>query len=593
MGDSTELLPVATGNERWRKGYLTPPVPYDERALPPDRRGWSPDYGERAVPKGKGFITDFVFHTRGFETPTLSVVWSALFLLASAVKREAWISWVPRPLYPNLYMLVIGPAGRVKKTTAVAEIGLPILEGFQQYIRNVNISGMKNIQVLKDKATPEAMLQTMLPENRPGVDLYLRDESGDFLKGEDGVAVVYKKTSETSIIISELSTFLTKRSYGEGTLQLLLDLYDCRDTWEWRTMSQGVKYLRRLCTSFIAGTTVDGMRNSIPHAAMGDGFMSRTIPVYVPYTKRRFPYPRMVEGAPSTDEMQKRLAWVAEHGLGEFALSPEADVEYERWYTYNHRMMEEHPGISGAMSRMSHNLLKVALLVRLSRYDARGGTIELQDLQDGIRLLDVTYSSLPFLLSQLDEDEIMAESGKLLDYLKRHHKIVRKNALSSLRIRADMLTTVVEELCSRGVVKVVLGDREGYHPWGNTLEEYVYMEDQDDRAGEDRGPGAATSLSYTGDVWDDENGLFDSGSEPYVPPEMVAPPENTVAPARKGRKPKASPFASSEEFSQVRRVGESKPRGRPPAKYKGDSEDYRMQSGPNQDVPVQEAEEEA
>ena len=218
------------------EGYRIPPEPYNERSIPPEDREWVYDYGEKAVPVQRGFVTDFVYHTRGFETPTLSVVWSALYVLASAVKREAWIRWVPRPLYPNLYMLVIGPAGRVKKTTAVVEIGLPILEGFQKYVRDVNISRMKNIVVLKDKATPEAMLDAMLPENRPGDDHYIVKSNGEFVTDRNGKAVVYRKTSETSIVISELSTFLTKRSYGEGTLQLLIDLYDARESWEWRTM---------------------------------------------------------------------------------------------------------------------------------------------------------------------------------------------------------------------------------------------------------------------------------------------------------------------------------------------------------------------
>ena len=549
------------------EGYRIPPEPYNERSIPLEEREWVYDYGERAVPLRRGFVTDFVYHTRGFETPTLSVVWSALYIMASAIKREAWIKWVPRPLYPNLYMLVIGPAGRVKKTTAVVDIGLPILEGFQRFVRDVNISRMKTIVVLKDKATPEAMLEAMLPENRPGDDHYIVQANGEFVTDRNGKAVVYRKTSETSIVISELSTFLTKRSYGEGTLQLLIDLYDARDTWEWRTMSKGVKYLRKTCTSFVAGTTVDGMRNSIPAAAMGDGFMSRAIPVYVPHTKRRYPMPSIVKGAPTTDELQRRLAWVCEKGVGEFRLSKEAQKTYEKWYAFNHIAMERNPGLSGAMSRMSTNLLKVALLLRLNRYDGMGPEIELEDLEDAIRLMDVTYSSMPFLLSQLDPDVIMSEAGRLYDFVERHGKIKRRSALSSLRIRADLLTAAVEELCARGVMKVLFEGKSYAHPAGRTEEEYVYVEDKDDRTREDRGPGTATSLSYTSEVWDDTNGCLDDWCEPHSPTEVS--PEKPSRPKGSRGRPASTPNKKTKKHGAIRSVATGKPRGRPPKKHEG------------------------
>lgn len=550
-------------------GYRLPPEPYNEKAVPVEARDWVYDYGESSVPKNRGFVTDFVYHTRGYETPTLSTVWSALFLLSSAVKREAWVKWHPKPLYPNLYMIVVGPAGRVKKTTAVTDLGLPILETFTRYITDVNIAAMKRIEIMKDKATPEALLDGMLPENRAGQDHFIVDEKGEYITGREGKALVYRKTSETAIVISELSTFLTKRSYGEGTLQLLIDLYDCRDEWEWRTKGQGVKKLKNTYTTFMAGTTVDGMRNSIPQAAMGDGFMSRTIPVYVPYTKRKYPYPHLVRGAPNTAEMAKRLSWIVSNAVGEYELSPEADVEYQKWYYYHHKTMDENPGLSGAMSRMSTNLLKVALLYRLNRYEAVLPVIELKDLEDAIQLLDVTYSSVPFLLSQLDPDLVMMESGRIFDLLKRKKTVKRKYCLSSLRLRSEVLTAAVEELISRGVVKVMFEDREYGHVGGRTEEEYVYVEEMDDRNREDRGPGAATSLSYSGEVWNDPNGCLDPGSEPYSAPKVDEYTQHRPPKPKHGPHTRVAPQASV--LVQVRKVVEGKPRGRPAKKHKRDS----------------------
>lgn len=546
-------------------GYKMPPIPFNESAVPADQRDWVYDYGERAVPNRRGFITDFVYHTRGYETPTLGAVWSALFILSSAIKREAWMQWCPRPLYPNLYMMVIGPAGRVKKTTAVVELGLPILEEFSKHITDVNIAAMKNICIMKDKATPEALLDGMLPENRPGGDYFIVNEAGEFVSGKDGKSLVYKKTSETTLVISELSTFLTKRSYGEGTLQLLIDLYDCRDSWEWRTRGQGVKKLRNTYTTFIAGTTVDGMRSSIPQAAMGDGFMSRTVPIYVPYTKRKYPYPHLAYGAPNTRELARRLAWIASHAIGEYSLSPEADVEYQKWYMHHHKAMDENPGLAGAMSRMDTNLLKVALLCRMNRYEAFEPVVELCDLQDAIQLMDVTYSSVPFLLSQLDPDIVMMESGKIYDMLRRKKRVKRKFCLASLRMRGEILTAVIEELISRGVARVEFEGTTYAHVGGRSEEEYVYVEEKDDRNREDRGPGAATSLSYSGKVWDDENGCFDPGRESHSIEEMDG--LTTYKPPRPKHGPHTRKDPQTEVLGRVREVVKGASRSRTPKKH--------------------------
>lgn len=589
MSDVTDKLVQAMSGPAY-EGYRLPPEPYNERAVPAEERDWVYDYGERAVPVNRGFVTDFVYHTRGYETPTLSTVWSALFLLSSAVKREAWVKWHPRPLFPNLYMIVIGPAGRVKKTTAVADLGLPILEQFPRYITDVNIAAMKKIAIMKDKATPEALLDGMLPENRPGDDHFLLDDRGEFIKDRQGKALVYRKTSETAIVISELSTFLTKRSYGEGTLQLLIDLYDCRDEWEWRTKGQGVKKLKNTYTTFMAGTTVDGMRSSIPEAAMGDGFMSRTIPVYVPYTKRKYPYPHLVKGAPDTQEMAKRLAWVVTNAVGEYGLSPEADREYQKWYQYHHRSMDDNPGLSGAMSRMSTNLLKVALMFRLNRYEAMFPVIELCDLEDAIQLMDVTYSSMPFLLSQLDPDVIMMESGRIYDLIKRKKRVKRKYCLASLRLKSEVLTAVIEELIARGVIAVEFEGTRYMHAGGRTEEEYVYLEEQDDRNREDRGPGAATSLSYTGTVWDDPNGCFDPGSDTYGVKALDA--DAQYQPPKPSRGPHARTVAQAEVLRKVRKVVERKPRGSSPKKHKGDSKGHGLYLRPNKNLPVQAKEDE-
>ena len=495
------LLLGETEDDRDPNGYESPPIPGDEGKVKKEKRNWVPDYGDQVIPTGKGFITDFVYHTRGYMIPTLACIWSAIFLLSTAIKREAWLEWMPKALFPNLYMVIVGPAGRAKKTTAVTQIGLPILRKFRKYIRDINIYNMKYINVIKDMNSPEYVIDAMLPERKPGDDFFLVDKGGENLLDSRGQAIRYRKTSETAIIVSELSTFLSSRSYTESMSSLLLDLYDCHSDWDWSTLGRGKKTLRRMFTSLIAGTTVDGIRQSIPRAAKGDGFLSRTILVYVPTSKRQYPMPRKAHGAPDDEELARRLAWVVERSLGEYKLDEEAREEYERWYAWFYQKMEENPSIEGAISRMDVNLLKTAMLIHASRYDAQPNVVELGDLKDAIRLIDATYASLGLLLSQIGEDDILREVSRIELMLKKRgaEGMFRNALLRNARLKTDVLHLALSELSARGVVRFELNGRTYLNTTGDPWERIMWSEGNDD------GDGDAQEARDEADTTDVEN----------------------------------------------------------------------------------------
>lgn len=502
--------------ETYLEGYSEAPKAYDETRIPVERRGWVPDYHDQLIPKRRGFINDFVYHTRGIMTPTLASMWSALFVLQSAIKREAWIEWYPKPLYPNQYILIIGAAGKVKKTTAITDVGLPILRQFRGYIRDRNLYEVKQLTLVKDKSTPEALITAMLPESKEGGDYYFISPNGGFVKDANGKVVRYVRTSETAIIISELSVMLSKRSYSDSMIENLLDFYDPHDEWEWRREGAGIKKLRKLCTSLIGGTTVDGFRASIPNAAKGDGFLSRTVLVYVPDSRRKYPMPFLPEGAPSTREMARRLAWIAEHTLGQFQLTDEALNIYKKWYMVFSKKMEDDPSIAGAMSRMDVNVLKTALLIRASRYEATEPFIDTGDIVDSIRLVETTYMALPYLLGQLDDDLVLSLTAKAEVYLRKVKQVKRPYFLAALRMRSDIASLVVSEMIARGEVEVIGPDgTKSFTVRGKTEETYAWIADDTDGAGSFDSLWTDESYQNSWAVWFAPEGGKSTRSKPH------------------------------------------------------------------------------
>lgn len=505
--------PLATPIHVPLKGYDKPPVPYKEVRDDADPM-WYRDFYDDAIPEQRGFITDMIFHSRGYETPTLSVIWTALFILSAVIKREAWYKWTPRYLFTNQYIIIVGPAGVVKKTTAVTDIGYPILSRFRQYIKDPQLAGMKYVHIVKGKITPEALVQSMLPENKPGTAFHLKDKNGEFIM-KNGKTIMYGKTSEAALVISELSVFLSKASYQSEMIQILLDLYDTLDEWPYETKGGGKKMLRNLHTNMFGATTVDGLRNSIPQSAKGDGFLSRTILVHIPDTKRSYRRPFIPKKAPSTDELAKRLAWIAEHTLGEYDLSPEADAYMEEWYQYFSKRKRENPAYMAAWSRMDVNVYKTALLIRAQRYDDTNHEISLTDLKTAIKLLDLTYSSLPYLMSQISDDDIVVAISTLENFIKKRKKVTRAKILQGTRIRSDIATFAINELIQRHIIEASFDGEPVREASIRTQEVYEYVQRKNDGTDEASLYGEDESINYSGAVWVDSPDGEDTSSKPH------------------------------------------------------------------------------
>ena len=434
------------------------PEPYDEDQDPNPfwREG---DYayedpGDTMLPSRKGFITDLVYYMRGSEVPTAFQVWSALWVLSNAVKREAWIQWGEDEFFSNLYIILIGTAGVVKKTTMVSK-GESILRKMVDFIPNKSFREIKQITIIKNKATPEGMLEAMKSNGK----ITIKEDDGTVIKGDDGKPLRLPKSSELALVIPEMSVLFNKQSYNESLVQNLLDLYDNHETWEWRTKSEGQRTLRNLHTCLLAGTTEAGFEDALPPAALGDGFISRTVLVHARTTERCFELPMVPEGAPNKDELARRLAYIAMCFQGEVKLADDAKVWYRNWYRKHHARMSSHPETASVVSRKPTTMLKVAMLLAAQRYDQKPmePVIDLQDMEDALRILNLAYNAAPKILRELRGADTMKVIAKVRNYLSERPTEMynRGDIIRATHLTGDQVQFALTHLTEEGSVKIV------------------------------------------------------------------------------------------------------------------------------------------
>jgi hypothetical protein len=449
------------------------PEPYDEREE--TALSWPEDPFDKYLPSSPGFITDFVYYLRGTEIPTAFTIWATLFGLATVVKREVWLRWGDDALYPNLYVIFVGPAG-VKKSAAISKMD-GVLSLFSKYISDRNIKRIKTITVVRNKATPESLLESMIPSKKGTRRFTFKDSQGATITDNSGQPMVYEFTSAASIVLPEMSVMISRSSYAESMIQNLMDLYDCQPHFEYRTVGKGLIELKNLFTCFIAATTPDGFSQTIPKAALGDGFISRCSIVYQKDSPRVFQEPLVVPGAPNKKELAQRLAWIAENNFGEHVLSEAAYKLEGSWYRKFRERQSEDPN-SSTKSRMQIMIRKVAILMKIQRYSAsfESNVVTEGDMKDALKLIEATFRTSPVLLEMIDEDQFWSKITRIREYLQKKIKVQRATLMQNTKTTAGQLNAVLDHLLQEGVLEIHNGNGEiKSGPSKSTTEEYWYV----------------------------------------------------------------------------------------------------------------------
>lgn len=341
-----------------------------------------------------GFLTDLVFSSRGFETTTKFAVWSAVWAISTLLKRDAYLKWFPKNLYPNMYVIFVAPPRICAKSTAV-DFCEDAFHEVPHILASVDdaIAYRKALNLHHSKITPEAINDLLEP-------------SVETFNGQE-----VHRGSEVAFIISELTTFLGKQKYNIGLVDALTKLYDSRDVDDEMTRGQGKKIFENIYVTLFGATTPSSFRDSIPQEAFGGGFMSRVIIVKEDKPTRYFPLPMAVPGAPDSMELAQRLSWIAINATGSYTFSKEAYDRYCKWYRRFKDSLVDHPN-ADSLARLDTNLIKLSIIMRAQRYEI-GNVITLRDFEDALNLLLYTYEGLDDFMREVSSDPWQQQQIKI------------------------------------------------------------------------------------------------------------------------------------------------------------------------------------
>lgn len=193
----------------------------------------------------------------------------------------------------------------------------------------------------------------------------------------NGGGALYEHNS-LSIGASELGVLVGE--YDQPFLNLLTELYDCKDDFSATTRTSKSVYLTHVYLNLIAGVQPAYLSYLLPDVAWGQGFMARMIMVYsatCPHVdlwgeEEEFEKPKLIA---SLEQRIKNFLNL----YGKVTTQPEAIEFFREWERKNFAPAPMHSKLGHYSSRRKYYIRKLCIISAASRGDAM--TITLKDME--------------------------------------------------------------------------------------------------------------------------------------------------------------------------------------------------------------------
>lgn len=317
------------------------------------------------------WINSYMQYTENSEPPKLFHTWTAISTIAAVLQRKCMLNWGHLRFFPNMYIVLVGPPGKVRKGTAMS-FGSNMLSKLQ-------------VKISADSVTREALIRNL-------------SEAQESIIDEATGAMRFH--SSLTVYAPELVVFL-----GYNQQQLMMDLTDWFDcgkgpdgTWTYQTKHQGTDNIIGIWVNLIGATTPDLLRSSLSMDAIGGGLTSRIIFVFEDQKYKSCPLPFISDKDALIGE---DLYYDLEQMLmlkGEFKYTQNFVELWKEWYTNSDASpVFDDPRLAPYCERRPVHVMKLSMICSASR----GDDMQLKrcDLERSISIIEKTEHNMPAVFS--------------------------------------------------------------------------------------------------------------------------------------------------------------------------------------------------
>ncbi len=325
------------------------------------------------------------------ESPRHFWLWAGISCIASALQRKVKLSFGMETVYPNNYIMIVALPGECRKS--------PPLKFMQKILQEIEAS------IFVDSPTKRALTKSLAEISKT-----------TWFKAADG-----KPSTQCplTIISKEFSSFLA--TDPKGMTEVLTDLYDSHDQWEYQTAGAGKDKLHNICINVIVATTPSWIATNLPEGAIGGGFTSRFIIVYGDDKYKWLSLPPPPPGK-LYSSLKHDLMHIAQL-TGTFKWDKEAYKIYDEWYQSikeTQRNLRD-DRLRGFVSRMHTIMLKTAMSIRVSYEDNL--ILAPQDINRSIMMIESVLNTASDALGGQGAGKGAPDADRILKQIYKYKEI--------------------------------------------------------------------------------------------------------------------------------------------------------------------------
>jgi hypothetical protein len=286
-----------------------------------------------------------------FESPSHFIDWNFLYAISSCLGRRVYFQNLEMGLFPNIYVVIVGPPGVGKSLPAK------------------RLSAIISSMVTLDTNGKPKDLVNIVPQCLTLERLYeVLERCGDAIKtdtlDENGKRKAYFHSSASFLLADEMGLLFKKNDKIKDLTQFLNAGFDCIEKFKYETKKNGVNVITNLCVNFFGCTTPAWISENIGSGLIDDGFASRVFWVWGEEKRKQTTFYRF------TKEQEQCLLELKEHFrklatlTGEVNFTPEAAEYFHDWYQRREKSsrVNKDSKLDGYYARKKVATLKMCML---------------------------------------------------------------------------------------------------------------------------------------------------------------------------------------------------------------------------------------
>lgn len=373
------------------------------------------------------------------EAPEQYNIWAAISAVGSVLKNNVYFKRGTFTIYPNNYIVLVGPPG-VGKGSSIHPV--------YDLVRSADLSN-----IISDRITAPKIIER-LASGTPGLNM---NPTGTMTVAKDSTAC---------IMSLELPTLV---SGSDWMLPFLCEAWD-RNEYDYDTKNAGTNHIKGMCTSLIGACVPEYIRklNKDVNGAINGGFTARTVFVHAETTSKKVLWPKpldhTVAGKKLEDNLKADLKQISTL-KGQFSFTYDGAKALEDFYNSLRPLETDSDVVMHFKSRLLTHVIKVSMIFCCSDRDKL--EIDRIDVHNAVTCLKHVIFNLDKAFRGVGDSDIAESTARVQNFIEKRKFVSRAEILQNLHrnVNPENLDRILTVLCQINFCTMRLTNNLPFYEW--------------------------------------------------------------------------------------------------------------------------------